>query len=181
MDLSHISGTREISNLVTVFSQMVEALQKRINELGSIYAMGQTITSALEYEQTLQAILAAVQQVVQFGAAEIAIVRGDELTVEAWRGQGQFKDTTGCKHLMGQRLTGRIAQSKTFILCPSVSMAVLEEQFGSAVDLTFLSEVINTGVLSFLGIPLLLALRLIGTLALVHHEANQFKEDDRPR
>jgi len=49
-DLSRIGGTREISNLVTIFSQMVAALQKRINELGSIYTMGQTITSALEYE-----------------------------------------------------------------------------------------------------------------------------------
>jgi hypothetical protein len=69
VNLSHISGTREVSNLVTVFSQMVAALQKRINELDSIYTMGQTITSALEYEQTLQAILAAVRQVVEFDAS----------------------------------------------------------------------------------------------------------------
>ena len=179
LGVSHISGTREISNLVTVFSQMVAALQKRINELGSIYAMGQTITSALEYEQTLQAILAAVQHVVQFDAAEVSIARGDELTVEAWSGQGRFKDTTGRRRLIGQGLTGLIAQNKTFILCPSVSAAALKERFGSAVDLAFLAEVIGTGVLSFLGIPLLIGERLIGTLTLVHREVNHFTEDDR--
>jgi hypothetical protein len=180
-DLSHINGTREISNLATVFSQMVVALQKRINELGSISAMGQTITSALEYEQTLQAILAAVQQVVEFDAAEIAIMRGNELTVEAWRGESQFRDTTGDKHVIGQRLTGRLAQSKIPMLFPTVSMTTLQEHFGPAVDLTFVTDVINLGILSLLGIPLLIGERLIGTLVLVHHEANHFTEDDRRR
>ncbi len=179
VDLSRINGTREIANLVTVFSEMVVALQQRINELGSIYAMGQTITSALEYEQTLQAILAAVQQVVEFDAAELVIARGDDLIVEAWRGQGQFKDTTGYKRLRGQGLTGLIAQSKTFLLCPSVSTEMLQERFGSAVDLTYLAEVINTGVRSYLGIPLLIGERLIGALTLVHHEADHFTENDR--
>ena len=184
VNLLHISGTREISNLVTVFSQMVAALQKRIDELGSIYAMGQTITSALEYEQTLQAILAAVRQVVQFDAAEVLIAQGNalgttELTVEARSSQGGFKDTTGRKHVMGQGLTGRIAQNKTFILCPSVSPEAVREQLGPDADLGFLTQVIRDGVLSFLGIPLLIGERLIGVLTLVHHEANHFTEDDR--
>lgn len=181
VDLSHINGTREVSNLAAVFSQMVVALQKRINELGSISAMGQTITSALEYEQTLQAILAAVQHVVQFDAAEIAIIRGNELIVEAWRGEGHFKDTTGHKHVIGERLTGRMAQNKIYMLFPTVSMAAMEEHFGPAVDLTFVSEVIDMGIMSLLGIPLLIGERLIGTLVLVHHEANRFTEDDRRR
>ena len=181
VDLSHINGTREISNLVTVFRQMVVALQKRINELGSIYAMGQTFTSALDYEQTLQAILAAVQQVVQFDAAELVIARGNELTVEAWRGQGQFGDTTGHTHVMGQRLTGRVAHSKTSILCPTISAAEVENQLGPGADLSFVPDVVQSGVSSFLGIPLLIGDRLIGALALVHHTANHFTEDDRRR
>jgi hypothetical protein len=183
-NLSHISGTREISNLVTVFGQMVAALQKRINELGSIYTMGQTITSALEYEQTLQAILAAVRQVVQFDAAEVLIARGNalgttELTVEARSSQGGFKDTTGRKHVMGQGLTGRIAQNKTFMLYPTLSPEAVREQLGPDVDLSFVTEAIRDGVLSFLGIPLLIGERLIGVITLVHHEANHFTEDDR--
>lgn len=181
VDLSHINGTREITNLVTVFSQMVAALQRRINELGSIYAMGQTITSALEYEHTLQAILAAVQQVVEFDAAEIAIFRGNELIVEAWRGQGGFMDTTGNKHVLGQRLTGRMAQTKVSMLFPTVSMETMREHFGPTVDLSFVPDVINLGIMSLLGIPLLIGERLIGTLVLVHHEANHFTEDDRRR
>jgi hypothetical protein len=155
VDLSHIGGTREVSRLVAVISQMVVALQKRINELGSIYAMGQTITSALEYEQTLQAILAAVEQVVRFDAAELSIARAGELTVEAWRGQGHFQDTTGHKHVMGQELTGRVAETKTGIL--------------------------HTNASSYLGIPLLIGDRLVGTLALMHHEPSHFTEDDRRR
>jgi hypothetical protein len=178
-DLSRISGTREVSNLVTVFSQMVAALQKRINELGSIYTMGQTITSALEYEQTLQAILAAVRQVVEFDAAEVLIARGNELTVEARSSQGGFRDTTGRKHVIGQGLTGRIAQSKTFMLFPSVTPEAVRERLGPGVGLSFVTEAMRDGVLSFLGIPLLIGERLIGVITLVHHEANHFTEDDR--
>jgi GAF domain-containing protein len=178
-DLSHISGTREVSNLVTVFSQMVAALQKRINELGSIYTMGQTITSALEYEQTLQAIIAAVRQVVEFDAAEVLIARGNELTVEARSSQGGFRDTTGRKHAIGQGLTGRIAQDKTFMLFPSVSPEAVRAQLGPDVDVGFVTEAMRDGVLSFLGIPLLIGERLIGVITLVHHEANHFTENDR--
>ena len=178
-DLSRIGGTREVSNLVTVFSQMVAALQKRINELGSIYTMGQTITSALEYEQTLQAILAAVRQVVEFDAAEVLIARGDELMVEARSSQGGFRDTTGRKHVIGQGLTGRIAQNKTFMLFPSVSPEAVRAQLGPDVDVGFVTEAMRDGVLSFLGIPLLIGERLIGVITLVHHEANHFTENDR--
>lgn len=183
-DLARIGGTREVSNLVTVFSQMVAALQKRINELGSIYTMGQTITSALEYEQTLQAIIAAVRQVVEFDAAEVLIARGNasgttELTVEARSSQGGFRDTTGRKHVIGQGLTGRIAQNKTFMLFPSVSPEAVRAQLGSDVDLGFVTEAMRDGVLSFLGIPLLIGERLIGVITLVHHEANHFTENDR--
>lgn len=178
-DLSRIGGTREVSNLVTVFSQMVAALQKRINELGSIYTMGQTITSALEYEQTLQAILAAVRQVVEFDAAEVLIARGEELTVEARSSQGKFRDTTGRKHVVGQGLTGRIAQNKTFILFPSVSPEAVRAQLGPDVDLGFVTEAMRDGVMSFLGIPLLIGERLIGVITLVHHDANHFTENDR--
>jgi GAF domain-containing protein len=35
--------------------------------------------------------------------------------------------------------------------------------------------------LSYLGIPPLIGERLVGVLALVHHEANHFTEDDRRR
>jgi PAS domain S-box-containing protein len=55
-NLSHISGTREISNLVTVFSQMVAALQKRINELGRTAGELNRARALLqEHNQTLEA------------------------------------------------------------------------------------------------------------------------------
>jgi hypothetical protein len=179
VNLSRISGTREISNLVSVFGQMVTALQRRINELGSIYAIGQTMTSTLEYEQTLQAVLSAVQRVVEFEAAEVSIAQGDQLVVEAWSGKNKLENTTGRKRRIDLGFNGLIAQNKTPLLIPTVSAAVLQKQLGTALDAASLAQVINSGILSFLGIPLLIGARLIGTLTLVHCEANHFTEDNQ--
>ena len=64
-------------------------------------------------------------------------------------------------------------------LYPTVSPEAVRAQLGPDADLSFLTEAIRDGVLSFLGIPLLIGERLIGVITLVHHEANHFTEDDR--
>ena len=84
--LGDIASMREIDNLARVFKQMVFALNNRMVELNSVYAMGQTITSTIDYEATMQAILNAVREVVQCDAAEIVIKRGHMLVAEAWAG-----------------------------------------------------------------------------------------------
>src|SRR5258708_13817647 len=57
--LEVVNGTREVSDLVRAFSAMLTALQQRINELNSIYAMAQTITANVDFDATLHALLSA--------------------------------------------------------------------------------------------------------------------------
>jgi putative methionine-R-sulfoxide reductase with GAF domain len=178
VDLGHIGGPREVSSLISVFRQMVGALQKRINELGSIYVMGQTITSTIDYEQTLQTVLSAVQRVVRYDAAEVSIVQGNELIVKAWSGQEGFEDTTGHRCPLDQRLKGQIAHSKMSLLIPTVSLVELQEHLPTT-DAATLTEIVGSGVKSFLGVPLLIGERLIGMLTLVDREAGIFSEDAR--
>ncbi len=179
VNLAQIGGTREVSNLVLVFSQMVNTLQKRINELSSIYVMGQTIASTIEYEHALRTVLAAVSRVVQYDAAEVSIVRGGELIVEAWSGQEGFDDTTGCQSPLREGLKGLIAQTQTSLLIPSVSINELRQLMGSTSKDEILQGIIDSGVKSFLGVPLLIEDRLIGMLTLEHHESEYFTKDDQ--
>ena len=179
INLTQIGGTREVSNLVLVFSQMVNTLQKRINELSSIYVMGQTIASTLEYEHALRTVLSAVQRVVPYDAAEVSIAQADELIVEAWSGQEGFDDTTGRRTPLQEGLKGLIAQNRTSLLIPSVTIEELRQHMGSTSEDAILQGIINSGVKSFLGVPLLIEERLIGMLTLVHHDRGYFTPDDQ--
>jgi methyl-accepting chemotaxis protein len=85
-DLAHISGALELNQLVAIFGQMVNALQERVKELDTLYAIGQTMTGNLDYESALSSVLAAVRQVVEYDAAEISVVEGEYLRVYAVAG-----------------------------------------------------------------------------------------------
>ena len=176
--LRSVSGTSEITRLVTVFGEMVVALRRRMNELDSIYAIGQTVTSNVDYDQTLQAVLSAVRQVVQYDAAEIAIVQGDDLVVQAWRGSDQFRNTTGRTQKIGHGVMGVVASSKAPVFMPfihsveDVQRALNQPDFDGKL-------IIESGLKSLLGIPLLMGDRLLGVLMLVHMKPGHFTEDDR--
>lgn len=158
-----------------------ESFGQRLAELNSIHAISQTITSStLDYEKTVKSVLAAVQQVVDYDAAEVAILSGRNLTVEAWWGKDGFTDTTGRKYTVGKGPTGTIAANKEPLFLPTVKASEdLQRTIGFAsVEIELVSKTTKLVISSFLGIPLLIGDRLIGTLTLVHHEADFFKEDD---
>lgn len=178
--LKHLSSAREIANLSNVFEQMVMALQRRMVELNSIYAMGQTITANVEYEETLRAVLNAVRTVVDYDAAEVSILRGNNLVVEAWQGAEGFNDTTGRKYRLGRGPTGQIGEQKQSLLLSTVSSGEdLQRTLGyTSPGSEFLAKTTKIVINSFLGIPLMIGDRLIGTLTLVHREPGHFDADD---
>ncbi len=178
--LTNLTTAREISNLASVFEQMVLALQQRMVELNSIYAMGQTITANVDYEDTMTAVLNAVRSVVTYDAAEVSLLKGNSLVVESWKGEEGFNDTTGRKYRLGRGPTGQIAESKESVLLSTVSGSEdLQRTLGySAVGSEFIARTTKIVVNSFLGIPLLIGDQLIGTLTLVHRDKGHFKPDD---
>jgi nitrate/nitrite-specific signal transduction histidine kinase len=67
------SGQDEIAYLGSTFSDMVATLSRRKTELEMVYEIGQDITASVEVDETLQAILDRVKDVVAYDAAEITL------------------------------------------------------------------------------------------------------------
>ncbi len=171
----------ELIQLASGLQNAGNTFGQRLAELDSIHAISQTITSStLDYEKTVKSVLAAVQKVVDYDAAEVAILNGRHLIVEAWWGKEGFTDTTGRKYSVGKGPTGTIAATKEPLFLPIVKPSEdLQRTIGFAsVEIELVSKTTKLVINSFLGIPLLIGDRLIGTLTLVHHEPEFFTEDD---
>ena len=178
---SRLDSVQEIDDLNSSFEQVVRVLQQRMVESNSVYAMGQAITANVDFEQTVEAVVAAVGQVVIFDAAEVAVRRGEQLVVEAWQGQPDFNDTRGRRYEIGRGPTGTIAANQAAVLVSTLSGEEdLRRTLGyeSAAG-EFLAKTHKVVINSFLGIPLVIGDRLIGTLTLVHREPGHFNEADR--
>jgi GAF domain-containing protein/HAMP domain-containing protein len=180
--LKNIAGMTEITDLGQSFNKMVAALQRRVNELNSIYAMAQTITANIDFDATLQAVLTAVGQVVDSDAAEISLVEENRLIVRGWRGKENFNNTTGRVHKFGEGLTGMLAEGRVFTYLPSIDSIDLQATLGYQAMTThreLLTKTTKLVIRSFLGLPLMAGDQLVGTLTLVHHEPNYFTETDK--
>ncbi len=180
--LEVVNGTREVSDLVRAFSAMLTALQQRINELNSIYAMAQTITANVDFDATLQAVLSAVGHVVDSDAAEVSLLDDTRLVVQAWRGKENFNNTSGRTYRLGEGLTGMLAESRVITYLPSIDSVDLQSTLGyqaMTMQKELLTRTTKLVIRSFLGLPLMSGDRLVGTLTLVHHEPNYFTEVDK--
>jgi GAF domain-containing protein len=177
------SGIREVNELSKSLRETLTALDRQITQLNTVYAISQTITSStLDYEKTVKAVLAAVQKVVDYDAAEVSVLRGDHLVAEAWWGKEGFTDTTGRRYRVGAGPTGSIADTKQILYLPTVTDSTqdLQRTIGYAsVETEFLMKTTKLVINSFLGIPLLIQDRLIGTLTMVHHQEGYFTPDDK--
>lgn len=183
MRLPSITGTAEVSQLISVFGQMVGALLNRMRELDTIYAIGQTITANLDHEAAMQSVLDAVRDVVDYDAAEIAIIEGDQLTVYAWNGKRGFKNTVGNKYKVGVGITGKMAETKKSVYIPTITEEESDTSRRTLASSFMSTEMIGRServmINSYLGIPLLVKDEVIGVLTMVHHEPNHFTEDDQ--
>jgi GAF domain-containing protein len=180
--LESIQAAQEFAHLASAFEDMVLVFQQRMAEFNSIYAMGQAITSKVDFEQTVQAVLEAVKQVVDFDAAEVTVLRDDKLVVEAWSGKEEYSNTMGREYHVGRGPTGMIAANKESVLVSTLSGTEedLRRTLGyESVVGEFLTKTHKVEINSFLGIPLLIGDRLIGTLTLVHRDPGRFTEGDR--
>lgn len=171
------SGQDEIAHLGNAFSNMVTTLSRRMTELEMVYEIGQDITASVEVDETLQAILDRVKDVVAYDAAEITLYdrRENALFVKAWRGKKGFVDTRGKSYRIGVGLTGQIAKDRKSLLIGDA-----HSDAGKAVP-TGKTGILTLSILvrSILGVPLIIRGRLVGTLELVSSRAGAFTEHDQ--
>jgi HAMP domain-containing protein/putative methionine-R-sulfoxide reductase with GAF domain len=154
--------------------QMVDSLRQRMRQLETIYHIGQLITANVELDDALEAILEETRRIIPYSAAEICLSdpERNSLKVNAWAGaQGSATiDTTGYEYTLGEGYTGWIGAHGESLLVPDVH---------AYPELTPTYRKLKPGVLlnSFIGVPMLLGGKLVGTLELVHTERNHFTQD----
>jgi nitrate/nitrite-specific signal transduction histidine kinase len=167
----------EIAHLGHSFSDMVTTLHRRMTELDMAFEIGQDIAASVEVDETLQAILDRVRDVIAYDAAEITLYdrRENALFVKAWRGKKGFVDTRGKSYRIGVGLTGQIAKDRKSLLIGDA-----HTDAGKAVP-TGKTGILTLSVLvrSILGVPLIIRGRLVGTLELVSSRAGAFTEHDQ--
>jgi GAF domain-containing protein len=147
-----------------------------MTELEMAYEIGQDITASVEVDETLQAILDRVKDVIAYEAAEITLYdrREHALFVKAWRGKKGFVDTRGKSYKIGVGLTGQIAKDRKSLLIGDAHTDAGQAPTGKTGILT-----LSILVRSILGVPLIIRDRLVGTLELVSSRAGAFTEHDQ--
>lgn len=167
IDTSSVHGTKEIYNLGLAFGEMVAALHKRINELGSIYVLGQTIAAAMEYEKTLDTVLSAVERTVKSDFAGIYIAQDDgiRLQVSSASKQGGVPDA----------LAGHILQQKHGLLVGNL------QQEDADVHPELKAHLKSENVFSLLAMPLTTDEKTVGLVLLENHREECFTGDDQRR
>ncbi len=176
--LQKTTGKSELSHLSRLLGRMAQEIilrfretLQRYAEIQTVYQIAQAITaSSTDPNETLQTILERVEHIIPYEGGEICLYVPEEngLRVRAWRGQSGF-DTRGRLYLMGEGFTGGIAARRDSLLVADIeqhpTIKAVHTQIGE-----------KSFVRSFVGVPLLVGERLVGTLELVSVEPNHFNE-----
>jgi len=175
-ELKQTGGNDEVQQLSRIFGQMAQEVivrydevKQRNTELQSVYEIAQAITaSSADPNETLQTILERVAQMIGYHAGEICLYVPEEgcLQVRAWKGPAGF-DSRGRLYKIGEGFTGWIGQERRGLLVPDIerhpTLQPVHRQVGEA-----------NFVRSYVGVPLLVGERLVGTLELVGLEPGAF-------
>lgn len=134
--------------------------------------LGQTMTSELELEATMQAVLSGVGQIVSLDFAEITIWEPEKEQLIPYRfgGLGEPKlEPSSQRYVLGEGYAGHVAKSREALLVSDVEAT------------TELSPAINRQEYpfrSYIGIPLTISGELIGTLAITSLAENAYDQND---
>lgn len=169
-----VTSNDELGQVSDHFNHMVHSLKQRSTELQTLYRISQDISASLELDTTLQTVLEQVRRIIPYDGAEICLYEEKEglLRVRAWSGAASTSvDTTGRTYLLGQGYTGWIGQQQQALLIPDV-----DRYQGPQPSSRQLADGLELN--SFLGVPLLVGGRLVGTLELVHAQKGALGEHE---
>jgi HAMP domain-containing protein len=179
-----VTSNDEIGVVSAGFNSMVESLKRRDVELRTIYQISQDITASLELDQTLQAVLEQVGQMIAYDGAEICLREETEdvLRAQAWAALGQVRVEAegGRVYRLGEGYTGWIGERRQSLLVPDVDayqeqQPVVRQIAGGPAP----SGIEGVAMNSYLGVPLLIGQKVVGTLELTGARKGAFDERTR--
>ncbi len=176
-----LGSNDELGDLASAFNQMsaqlkvqYDEVEQRNTELGMVYQIAQSITaSSNNPTETLNTILDRVHQMIPFDEGEITLYVPEEnaLRVRGWKGKEGTIDWRARKYPLGQGFTGGMGQSRRSFLSADITKEPgIKPIYG---------DVAQNPVRSYVGVPLVVGDRLVGTMELISTEAGQFDEHSR--
>ena len=145
--------------------------RRRSRELALINQISHTITSSLDLETTLDAILASVRDLLPYVAAEICLWDPDKKLVfsQGWGGDPRYRHLAAGEYAPGEGYTGWIANHHKSLLVSDIS--AFDE-----VKAKLASDQLTEG--SYVGVPLMAGDTFVGTLELMNDEPNTYRAQD---
>lgn len=166
--------------LVTLASQAALALEnarlyarerRRAEELATVNRVARRVGASLDLQETLDGIVEAASELVPCALAEISLWDEERqmLTLQALRCEPERAFPIGKIYPPGEGYTGWVVRNRQPLLVPDVGV-----QRNIQPDLLPGEHAFN----AYVGLPLLAGDELIGTLVLIHDQANAFDEED---
>ncbi|MBI5671566.1 MAG: GAF domain-containing protein [Chloroflexi bacterium] len=137
--------------------------------MATINEIGETVNASMSMEQLLQALLAIVLKALPASAGEICLWNAERTVLQprGWVGDAPYLlalTESGGAYTPGEGVTGWIIKNRKPVLVADVD------------DITAIQPKLTGFYHSFVGVPLILGDRLIGTLELAHANAHHFNQ-----
>jgi GAF domain-containing protein/DNA-binding response OmpR family regulator/HAMP domain-containing protein len=145
--------------------------RRRSRELALVSRISRTITSSLDLETTLDAILASVRDLLPYVAAEICLWDPEKhvLFSRGWGGDPAYRRLAAGEYVPGEGYTGWIANHQKPLVIPNIN--TFDE-----VRPKLVSAELPVG--SYVGVPLMVGDSFVGTLELMSNEPNTYRSQD---
>lgn len=152
-------------------AELYDQERRRSRELALVNQISHTITSSLDLETTLDAILASVRDLLPYVAAEICLWDSEQnvLYSRGWGGDRTYRHLAAGVYAPGEGYTGWIAEHQKPLLIHDIT-AFDEVKPKLASD--------QTPVGSYVGVPLTVGDTFVGTLEMMSDALNAYQPQD---
>lgn len=150
-------------------ARLYQEARQRAEEMGTLFTVSQVLAAHTELEKTWTAIFEAVRQVVPYNGIEVCLYdpqRNALRAVVAGTGVQLAPTEEEEIYALGEGYTGWIGQYRQPLLVDDVR----EEQRAKPK----FDQVEGTELRSYLGVPMILSDRLVGTLEILHFEPGMY-------
>jgi len=167
----------EIGILAQSFNDMVRgletheaAVQRKVEETTTLYAIGQEIIAQVAFAPTLELIVARAHALLQADASLLALRQQDSDTFVIQAHSGTVSDAvTSVSFRPGEGLGGRIVAMGLPIMVGDYPAEYADSPFRDVVQ--------EAGLRSWLGVPLQARDTVMGVLYVISHTPQQFRDD----